>query len=117
MEDYGDEYFGDDYLLLKPREASTVDLFGLLVSSDPKEHKKFINAPDPDHLANDLISFRRRWLLFVSVVAQKLLLLAGGPMELIGNAIETWLNLLSFNGGLLNLLANLCGLNGSGARA
>ncbi|OMO78917.1 Lipase, class 3, partial [Corchorus capsularis] len=102
-DDSGENNFCDEYLLLKPEEASFFDLFRLLFSSDQLEKGKFIDCPQ----GYDLKNFRRRWLIFVSIVAQKLLLLVRRPLAIVGNVVETWLNLLSENGGFFKLLVNL----------
>ncbi|KAF7850687.1 hypothetical protein BT93_L5110 [Corymbia citriodora subsp. variegata] len=51
-------------------------------------------------------SFRGRWIMFVSILAQKLLLLVAKPMSWIGWAVEFWLNLLSSNQNLGGLPVN-----------
>ncbi|KAK6245231.1 hypothetical protein SCA6_008321 [Theobroma cacao] len=94
--------FCDDYLLLNPKEASFLDLFGLLFSSE-LEKRRFIDCPERQQQGN----FRQRWLIFISVLVQKLLLSGTKPMALVGNALQMCLNLLSSNGGLFKLLLNL----------
>ncbi|XWS24229.1 hypothetical protein CRYUN_Cryun28dG0082900 [Craigia yunnanensis] len=96
-----EEHFCDDYFVLNPEEASFFDLFRLLFSSE-LENRRFIDGP-----GHQSENFRRRWIIFISVLAQKLLLLGTKPMALVGNVLEMWLNLLSINGGLSNLLLNL----------
>ncbi|KAI4316694.1 hypothetical protein L6164_024649 [Bauhinia variegata] len=95
------EPFSDNYLLLKPGEASLVDLGRLLFSSKLGK-RSFIECPEELEYAE----FRRRWLIFVSVVAQKALAASGKTMKQIGYIVEMWLNLLSSNGGLIRLLFN-----------
>ncbi|KAL6951907.1 hypothetical protein U1Q18_047511 [Sarracenia purpurea var. burkii] len=103
-------YEGDfcrDYLVLKPEEASLLDLFRFLCSSDVKK-RKFIRCPEPENLR----ALRRRWVIFIVVLVQKLLLSMEKPLAWTGNAIQMWLNLPSFNGGFRLLLLNLfTGLN------
>ncbi|XP_052200854.1 triacylglycerol lipase OBL1-like [Diospyros lotus] len=103
------QHFCKDYLVLKPEQASIFDLVRILYSSDI-EKRGFIECIEPGNLR----AFRRRWLLFVSVLAQKLLLYLEKPMSWTGYIVEMWLNLLSSNGGLGMLLLNL--LKGSAAK-
>lgn len=49
----------------------------------------------------------RRWIIFISLLVQKMLLYLRKPMAITGSVVELWLNLLSSNGGFLALLLNL----------
>ncbi|XVF39923.1 hypothetical protein PTKIN_Ptkin01aG0071600 [Pterospermum kingtungense] len=98
----GEDHFCDDYFVINPDEASFLDLFRVLCSSDQLETRSFINSP-----SHQQRNFRRRWIIFISVLVQKLLLWGTKPMALVGNVLEMWLNLLSINGGLFHLLLNL----------
>ncbi|KAK7321687.1 hypothetical protein VNO77_32553 [Canavalia gladiata] len=97
-----EEPFGGKYLLLKPEEASVVDLGHLLFSSNLND-RKFIECPE------DLEArvFRQRWLLFISVVAQKLLSTSANSLKKFGDTLGLWLNRISSNGGLITLLLNI----------
>ena len=92
--------FSKNYFVLKPDNASFYDLASFLFSSK-SETSKFIEGSE--ELKGD---FWRRWYIFNSLLAQKLLLKVGKPMVQIGNVLELWLNLLSSNGGLLRLITN-----------
>ncbi|XVF64076.1 hypothetical protein PTKIN_Ptkin09bG0137900 [Pterospermum kingtungense] len=93
--------FCDDYyFLLNPEEASYFDIVSLLFYSELEKRRFIHNAGHQDG------NFRRRWLIFISVLVQKLLLLGRKPLALMGIVVETWLNLLSCNGGLSMLLLN-----------
>ncbi|XP_022776149.1 uncharacterized protein LOC111317878 [Durio zibethinus] len=96
-----ENHFCNDYCLLNPEEASFFDLFGLLFSSELSQ-RRFIHCPGEQRE-----NFGRRWLIFISVLVQKILLWGTKPMALMGNALEMSLNLLSSNGGPFNLLLNL----------
>ncbi|GLT46958.1 hypothetical protein SLA2020_206830 [Shorea laevis] len=99
--------FFDNYLLLKPKEANVFDLVHILFSSSLLERKRFIECPAELPKYTD---FRRRWLIFISVLAQKLFLLLNTrytPMAKTGYALEMCLYLLSSNRGFLKLLRNL----------
>ena len=96
------EPFAGNYLLLKPEEASPVDL-GYLLFSSKLEERRFIDCP-PEL---EYREFRRRWLLFISVVLQKAFTSSSKSLNHIGNTVEMWLNLLSSNGGFIKLLLNL----------
>ncbi|XAR61899.1 Triacylglycerol lipase [Bertholletia excelsa] len=99
---YGEENFCEDYLVLKPEDTGLFDLVRFLFSSD-LENMKFLECSEQAKL----IGFWRRWLLFVSVVVQKLLMNLKVPMAATGYKIEIWLNLLANNGGFFGLLLNL----------
>ncbi|KAK7291112.1 hypothetical protein RIF29_06009 [Crotalaria pallida] len=95
--------FGDgNYLLLKPDEASLLDL-GRLLFSPVLNNRKFIECPQELEASE----FRQRWLLFISVVVQKILVISRKPMKKVGDMLELWLNRLSSNGGLIRLLINI----------
>ncbi|CAI9777459.1 unnamed protein product [Fraxinus pennsylvanica] len=93
--------FCRDYMLLKPEEAGLVDVFRILFSDDIGK-RKFIDCPDGKQPA----PFKRRWLIFVSILVQKLLLAVEKPMAWFGSLVEQWLNLLSSNGSLSSLMLN-----------
>ncbi|KAF5740673.1 putative triacylglycerol lipase [Tripterygium wilfordii] len=95
--------FCKNKLLLKPEEASILDLICVLFSSN-LENRKFIEKHPQDQKWRE---FNRRWLIFISVLVQKALILIGKPMASIGNSIEMSLNLVSNNGGLFKLVLNL----------
>ncbi|XP_057423730.1 triacylglycerol lipase OBL1 [Lotus japonicus] len=97
-----EEPSGGKYLLLKPEEASLVDLVRLLFSSN-LNNRKFIECPIELKAEN----FRQRWLLFISVVVQKILVSSGSTLKKIGDMFELWLNRVSSNGGLVRLLLNI----------
>ncbi|KAJ9166244.1 hypothetical protein P3X46_021022 [Hevea brasiliensis] len=99
----GRSYDGEDFcpnkLLLDPEEATFFELIRLLFSSDVKS-RRFVECPEEQRRRD----FSHRWLIFISVVVQKFLLFYRTPLAQIGNAIETWLNLVSSNGGLFMLM-------------
>ncbi|KAI4336987.1 hypothetical protein L6164_015452 [Bauhinia variegata] len=98
------EPFGGNYLLLKPEVASLLDL-GRLLFSSKSEKRRFIENPEPEVLEYN--EFQRRWLIFISVLLQKALLISAKSMNRIGYIVEMWLNLLSSNNGLINLLLSI----------
>uniref|UniRef100_A0A804L1W2 Fungal lipase-type domain-containing protein n=1 Tax=Musa acuminata subsp. malaccensis TaxID=214687 RepID=A0A804L1W2_MUSAM len=55
----------------------------------------------------DLDWERRRWVIFFSVLLQKILMFVRKPMAWFGSAIEYWPNLLSENHGFISLLFNI----------
>ncbi|KAK9270851.1 hypothetical protein L1049_026437 [Liquidambar formosana] len=96
-----EEKYCVDYLVLKPEKASLFDLVRILASRDLKD-RAFVEHPE-----EELIDARRRWLIFISLLLQKALLYWRRPMAFIGFVITLWLNLVSINGGLRDLLLNL----------
>ncbi|PSS31432.1 Lipase [Actinidia chinensis var. chinensis] len=97
-----EEDFCKDYLVLKPEHASLFDLIRILCSSSFGE-RRFVESSG----ANNLGGLRRRWLIFMSVLVQKVLIYLRKPMAWMGYVLEMWLNLLASNGGLGPLLLNL----------
>lgn len=96
------ELFGSNYLLLKPEEASVFDLGSLLFSSK-LSNRRFIECRE-EIQATD---FRQRWLIFVSVVTQILLLASRNSLKKVGDILEFSVNLLSCNGGFKGLFFNI----------
>ncbi|XP_059455460.1 triacylglycerol lipase OBL1-like [Corylus avellana] len=90
-----------DHYLLESENASLYDLVRFLLSST-SETSRFIHRRNKEK-----DDFWRRWYIFNSLLAQKLLLYWGKPLVQVGHMLELWLNLLSQNGGFLVLLSNL----------
>ncbi|KAF8107747.1 hypothetical protein N665_0117s0019 [Sinapis alba] len=95
----------EKYFVVDPREATFSDLASLLFSSDLR-NRKFIDSSE-QKLEDDLSRFRRRWIIFVSIVIQKLMILLRKPLYFLGFYLSFWLNLLSSNGGFFKILPNL----------
>ncbi|XP_031384580.1 uncharacterized protein LOC116198550 [Punica granatum] len=93
-----DKSFCSNYLLLNLEEVGLVDLFRLLFSAS-LEHRKFV-----DSSASIEQIFYRRWIIFMSIVVQKLLLSVAKPLAWVGSTIELWLNLVRINGGSVGSL-------------
>lgn len=94
--------FFSDYLVLKPDEGGTFDLFHILFSHNICKNGR-VECPE----GKELRRLNRRWLLLVSLISQIIFLHLRKPVSWIGNWIESWMNLLSENGGFLQLLLNL----------
>lgn len=89
-------------MLLEPHDVGFFDLIHILFSNN-LEHRKFVDSSDDKE-----DDFQRRWLIFLSIVVQKLLQFVSKPMAVIGWAIEMFLNFLSLNVcSLRGLLLNL----------
>ncbi|KAF3575874.1 hypothetical protein DY000_02030901 [Brassica cretica] len=95
----------EKYFVLDPREATFSDLARLLFSSDLR-NRRFIDSSE-EKLEDDLCRFRRRWIIFVSIIIQKLMILLRKPLYFLGFYLSFWLNLLSSNGGFFKILPNL----------
>ncbi|XP_041004166.1 triacylglycerol lipase OBL1 [Juglans microcarpa x Juglans regia] len=98
-----DKGFSCSYMILKPEEVRFFDLIHILFSSDIGK-RDFVDSAGPDGTEE---SFRRRWLIFVSIVAQKFLQFVAKPLGFVGSVIETWLNLVSSNRSLGRLFLNI----------
>ncbi|XP_010070351.2 triacylglycerol lipase OBL1 [Eucalyptus grandis] len=95
-----DKSFSSSHMLLNPEKAGVLDLFRILIHSDVHK-REFVDSSEE---GNE--SFERRQIMFVSTLAQKLLLLVAKPMAWSGSAIEFWLNLVSSNRSFGRLLVN-----------
>ncbi|XP_039011679.1 triacylglycerol lipase OBL1-like isoform X1 [Hibiscus syriacus] len=102
MESMSFHKFSGNYLVLRPTEVSVFDLFRILWSHDLEE-KAIVQCP-PERLQENI---RRKWLIFMSLSSQKLLLLAAEPMRWIGEKLEMWVNLVSLNRNVFVLFLNL----------
>ncbi|GJW24715.1 hypothetical protein Tco_0038526 [Tanacetum coccineum] len=101
------EQFCENYLVVDAKKASLYDIACILIcSTDHLNNKSFYEELSQDDERSSLDNFWRRWLIFASVLAQKVLIWAKGPMARIGSTIEIWLNLLSSNGGFFRLVIN-----------
>uniref|UniRef100_A0A7N0TFS5 Fungal lipase-type domain-containing protein n=1 Tax=Kalanchoe fedtschenkoi TaxID=63787 RepID=A0A7N0TFS5_KALFE len=92
--------FAADYMLLDPAKLSVMDLYHILFSSDIE------NRHSVDSSAAREDDINRRWIIFISMVAQKILQLVSKPLSKFGSGIEYWINLVSSNGSLLKLVIN-----------
>ncbi|POO02811.1 Fungal lipase-like domain containing protein [Trema orientale] len=92
--------FSASYMILKPEEVGFFDLMHILFSSD-MEKRKFVDSSEATEE-----SFGRRWLIFLSIVAQKTLQFGAKPLASVGSGFEMGLNLLSSNGNLFKLILN-----------
>lgn len=94
--------FANSYMLLKPEEAHFFDIFHVLFSRN-LGHRKFV---DSDAEGTFEGSFRKRWLIFVSIVLQKVMLHVAKPLAFFGSCVEMLINLVALNGGILRILFN-----------
>lgn len=93
--------FASNYMLLNSENLGFLDLFYILFSKDLK-NRTFIDCSERTREE----SCRRRWIIFASILAQKLLLLLAKPLASFGSKVEYLLNLISSNGGFLGLVQN-----------
>lgn len=96
-----EEDFCKNYLLLKAEEASCFDCIRILYSND-LEKRGFFNT----RVEGEVIGFRHRWIVFISLVLQKAFLFSKKPMEAVGSTVVLWLNYPAFNGGYRRLFFN-----------
>lgn len=94
--------FADSYMLLNPGDAHFFDLLHLLFSGN-LGNRKFVDSSAEGAYEG---SFRHRWLIFVSVVLQKLLMLLAKPLALFGSTVEFLINLVYLNGGFIMIVVN-----------
>ncbi|XP_031498284.1 triacylglycerol lipase OBL1-like [Nymphaea colorata] len=89
------------FLVVHPEHGGFTDLFSLLFFKQICR-LRFVECSD-----GTTLEFPDRWVLFVSIVAQKIFLLFKRPMAWTGSMLGFALNLLPENGGLLGFLRNL----------
>lgn len=94
--------FADSYMLLSPEDAHFFDLLRVLYSRN-LGHRKFVDSNAEGSYEG---SFRNRWLIFVSLVLQKLLLFIAKPLSFFGSCVEFFINLLVLNGGFIMIVIN-----------
>ncbi|KAM0933998.1 putative triacylglycerol lipase [Dioscorea sansibarensis] len=91
-----------DYMILRADKAGILDLLNVLYSSKVSENVS-VDCPEKKEIAE----MRRRWVIFISLFLQKLLLFLSKPLASFGTGFEFSLNLLIQNGGMISLLSNL----------
>ncbi|MFS7951858.1 putative triacylglycerol lipase [Helianthus anomalus] len=102
-----DEEFCERYLLVNAKEASLYDLACILICSTSFLNTKNFYDEQSEYVGRSTRgNLRRRFVIFVSILAQKVFIWAEKPVTLIGALIELWLNLLSSNGGFFGLQIN-----------
>lgn len=93
-------YFSD-YLVLKPDKAGLLDLLNVLYSGKTDGNAGIYGPPGAE-----IAEMRRRWVVFITLLMQRTLLLSSSSMARFGSAAVFLGNLVTDNGGLLRLLAN-----------
>lgn len=98
----GRDDFFSDFMVLRPDKGGLRSLVHLLCSRNVADNDA-VDCP----IGTEVAQRWRRWVIFVSLVAQMLLLWVKRPMAALGRAIEYWMNLLTDNGGgVLMLVKN-----------
>nr|XP_009622254.1 uncharacterized protein LOC104113702 [Nicotiana tomentosiformis] len=97
------EEFCKGYFELKPQEASFFDFIRIFYSTELDKRNFF----DVSAGVEGIRGFRRRWLIFISVILQRFLFWFKKPMASLGSIVELLQNYPSFNGGFLQLLLNI----------
>ncbi|KAG6591383.1 Lipase, partial [Cucurbita argyrosperma subsp. sororia] len=70
--------FSEDYLILKPKEASLVDVFLFILPLGSRRIRSLIDCPDAKE--ESYSSFKARCTIFVSILVQKFLLALAAPL-------------------------------------
>ncbi|CAL5046715.1 unnamed protein product [Urochloa decumbens] len=98
----GRDDFFSDFMVLRPDKGGFRSLLHLLYSCKVADNDA-VDCP----IGTEVAERWRRWAIFVSLLAQMLLLSIKRPMAAFGRAIEYWMNLLTENGGgVLGLVKN-----------
>lgn len=98
--------FSKNYLILKPQNANIVDLFLFLLPFGFRKRTKFIDCPEGKE-DSYTSSFTNRWLIFISIVLQIILLAIATPLAKLDAFLLNVFNFISFNGGILGLLSKI----------
>lgn len=96
---------GFRYLIVKPENGGIIDLVRGLVRGHDATSLNFMESSDMGLM--EALAVDHRWVIFVSVIARKIIAVFGKPMEWTGCSVEFLLNLFSHNGSLPTLLYNL----------
>ncbi|CAN8259379.1 unnamed protein product [Cochlearia groenlandica] len=101
---------GSNYLIVRPHRGGYTDLFRYGARNDETSKSKFLQRPDYSDGSTTVIDEEaddHRWVIFVSILARKIIGLLRTPMEYTGLFVDFILNLLSSNGGFFGLLLGL----------
>ncbi|KAG6608469.1 Lipase, partial [Cucurbita argyrosperma subsp. sororia] len=101
--------FSKNYMILKPDNAKLLDLFLFLLPFGLRK-TKFIDCPEG--YEDSYNNFTDRWSIFISVLLQIILAAAATPLAKLDSFLVNLFNFISFNGGILGLLAKI--LKGKG---
>lgn len=95
---------GFRYLIVRPENGGISDLVRGFFIEASASTMKFVECSD-----EGLVAVEHRWVIFVSVIARKIISVFRKPMEWTGCFLEFLLNIFSHNGNgtLLALLCNL----------
>ncbi|XAR57789.1 Triacylglycerol lipase [Bertholletia excelsa] len=86
--------FSKNYLHLRHEKAGFLDLINLLFYRKSKaEGVKFLDRP----VQRKEEELEYRWVVFISIMLQKLLKAVEKPLAWIGDLVETWLNLSAYS--------------------
>lgn len=89
---------GGGFLLLRPEEATLLDLMALLFARRGGVGRSVESSASWEAVSE------LRFVIVASLVGQKLLLWAAPAMAWLGSLLEMWLNTLSYNSGIQSLL-------------
>nr|GEX23615.1 lipase, class 3 [Tanacetum cinerariifolium] len=95
------------YLIVDPCNGGIRDLVSYGLFGNKASGAKFLEGSDDgvvyDQLSNDedgeKETWDHRWVIIVSIIIRKLIMLFGEPLEFFGYVVDFFLNLLSINGG------------------
>lgn len=92
---------GGNYLVLRPEKASVFDLIAVLASIRVGRRKSVESSKEEEG------DVEYRFMIFLSLLVQKILLLVAEPMASMGKLLDMLFNTLSCNGGFWKLLLKL----------
>ncbi|KAJ6791989.1 Uncharacterized protein M6B38_242570 [Iris pallida] len=92
-----------EYLVLNPNEGGMLDLVHLLCSGRVCGTGSFECS---DGMV--ISEMRHRWIIFISLLAQRVLLFLSSPLSWCGSFFTLWMNLLWDNGSIGTLFCNFC---------
>lgn len=107
------------YLIVNPHNGGFRDLARFLTKKDKASGAKFLESSDEGVLEEELLGGTahgddddgetpdRRWVIFVSILFRKIIVIFRKPMEWTGYLVEFFLNFFTVNGSFLGLLYNI----------
>ncbi|MFS7974686.1 hypothetical protein Hanom_Chr09g00871631 [Helianthus anomalus] len=98
---------GERYLIVQPANGGITDLLRYGIFNNKASGSKFLLQHQQQQQQLDDDDDDKRFVIIVSIIMRKLIKVFGKPMEWTGYVVDFILNLLSLNGGLLPLFANL----------
>lgn len=100
-----EEHNGFHFLEVHPHRGGIKDLIKYYVWGDIRSGVKFLEGSHS--VRTGAVAADHKWVILVSIIARKIIMFFGKPLEWTGIVVEFLLNLISRNGGFLGLVCNV----------